>query len=151
MALPTARSSLWPLVLVILFRSTAVTSLQIRFALDSPKTFWIDGSCERKGFTPNHAQESLHLASRGANRLINLYDDYQAWVFKLLFKQDRDFGIYDYSPSMAWDLIGKILPELPLEMQHKVLNDPQEYGAWIAAMKYEVNRDLADVRIYCGE
>ena len=123
MASPTARFWLWPLVLLLC--STSVTSFRINYPRDTPKTFWVDASCEGKGFTPAQAQESLLLASRGANRLINLYDDYQAWVYKLLFKEERDFSINDYFVLMAWDVIGKTLLLLPLEMQYKILNRDQ--------------------------
>ena len=127
MALSTARPRLWSLL--IFLSSTYVTAIKLNWGLESPKNFWMDGSCIRRGFTPVTAQESLDMASRGAKRLLNLNDNNQGFIYRLLFKEDRDFEIFTDRETQAWDVV--------------------EIEGWIGSIKYEVNRDLADVRIYC--
>lgn len=114
MAWPAARP--WLGFLTILLCSTSVTSLKLIFGLESPKNFWVDQSCMQKGFTPVTVQESLNLASRGGKRVLNTQDDYQGWVFQLLFKQERDFRIFDDDETQAWDVVGKKVSVLSLGM-----------------------------------
>ena len=122
-----SRPDLWLLILSLYL--TSVTSISINFEYASPKTFWVDQSCIQKGFTPVTAQESLDMATRGARRLLNLDDDYQDWLFELLFKVHRDFRLLDGIETETWNVV--------------------QVEGWIGAMTYETNRVNADVLIYC--
>lgn len=108
----TGRPCLWPLILSLCL--TSVTSLN--FIQDSPKTWWVDGSCIQKRFTPITARETFQIATLGARRLLNLNDQNQGWVFNLLFKSERDFSILAEGDTEAWNVVGKKLPALPFEM-----------------------------------
>ena len=92
-----------------------MTSIAIGFNLakDAPKTFWVDQSCVPKNFTPATAQESLDVAGHGSRRLLNLHDNYQAWVYNLVFKSERDFTLDD-TESEAWNVVGKQMAALSL-------------------------------------
>lgn len=109
MTFRAGRPYLW-LLIIHLLCSSSVTSIWIDFRdIKRPATFWVDQSCITKGFTPATAQESLDIAYQGSRRLINLGDDYQAWVFKLLFKSERDFSLFDNADTDAWQAVGKQL------------------------------------------
>ena len=149
MAFCPGRPCLW-LLIIHLLCSTPVTSIAINLNLNAPKTFWVDQSCISKGFTPATAQESLDIAGHGSRRLLNLNDNYQAWVYNLLFKSERDFSVMDDTDTEAWNVVGKQLPLLSF-MTQVILKHIQEVEGWISAMKYETSRDTADVRIYCGQ
>ena len=60
-----------------------------------------------KGFTPTAVQESLDIAGHGSRRLLNLHDNYQAWVYNLLFKSPRYFSVMDDTDTEAWNVVGK--------------------------------------------
>lgn len=104
MAFLTHRPCLWPLILFLC--STPVTSFR-PIITTGPTTFWVDQTCIQKGFTPVAAQESLDMSFLGSRRLLNLNDQYQAWVYNLLFKQPRDFQLENDEFSNAWDVVGK--------------------------------------------
>ena len=106
MAFPTGRPCLWLLIIQSLY-SNFVTSIFVSFKLVAPKNFWMDPTCIHKGFTPSMAQESLDIAGHGARRLVNLNDNYQAWVFDLLFKDVRDFRLLSNGWTEAWNVVGK--------------------------------------------
>lgn len=127
MALHFGRPCLYPLL--FLFHSICVSSLNINFFENPPRTYWIDDTCIRKGLTPAAAPESLRMAARGASRLLNINDEYQEYVYALLFKQARDFALENNDATEAWNVI--------------------EIEGWIGAMKLELSRDAADVRVYC--
>lgn len=92
------------------------------------------------------------MATRGARRLLNLNDQYQAWLYEnLLFKKRRDFSLIDARPTQVWDVVGKQLPILLFDKYQDVLNHLQEMLGWIGAMTYELDRDSAEVLIYCGK
>lgn len=116
MAFRAGRPYLWLLIFHLLC-SSSVTSLYINFNLQAPKTFWVDQSCISKGFTPVTAQESLDVAGHGSRRLLNLHDDYQAWVYNFLFKSERDFSILDDADTEAWNVVGKQLPAVSFQVQ----------------------------------
>lgn len=59
----------------------------------------------------------MQIASLGARPLLNLNDQYQEWVFNLLFKIERDFSVLTNDDTEAWNLVGKQLPMLPFEIQ----------------------------------
>lgn len=99
----TGRLCLLPLILSLCL--TSVTSLS--FIQDSPKTWWVDDNCIRKGFTPVTARETFQIATLGAKRLLNLDDQNQGWVFNLLFKSERDFSILTQGDTEAWSVVGK--------------------------------------------
>ena len=118
----TARSRLWPLILLLC--SSPATSLLINFDLKAPKTFWVDNSCFQKGFTPVTAGESLAIAGHGSRRLLNLNDEYQAYVFELIFQNAPDFSLMDNAYTEAWNVVGERLPKLTLEMQLRRTESP---------------------------
>ena len=114
MAFRTGYPCLWTLILLLC--SICVTCIRINPDYNnSPKTYWVDQSCISKGFTPITAGESVHMANRGARRLLNELDDYQGWVFELLFKRQRDFSLSDDSETRAWNVVGKQSPVLRFE------------------------------------
>ena len=118
---------------------------------ESPKTYWVDQSCIQKGFNPVAVQESFRVAARGSSRLLNRNDNYLAWVFQLLFKTARDLTLPSDGITVTWEAVGEQLRLLSIERNSEVLNHIQEVLAWTGSMTLGLNRDDADVRIYCGE
>ncbi len=94
-----------PLILALYI--TSVTSMFVNFEFEAPKTFYVDTSCLLRSFTSTTVQESLNIAKRGAGRLLNLNDDYQGFVFQLLFKIARDFSVEDEVERPAWTAVGE--------------------------------------------
>ena len=110
MALTAAHTWFWAHVLLLC--ATSVTSMRINFNIEAPKTFWVDKTCIQKGFSPTTAQESIDIALLSAHRLVNLNDDYQAFIYNLLFKAVRDFGLEDDSWTETWNVVGERLPRV---------------------------------------
>ena len=117
MTLSAARTWLWAHVLLLC--ATSVTSLNVNWNIQAPKNFWMDQSCLNKGITPTVAQESLDIALLGARRLVNLDDDYQGWIYSLLFKAVRDFALMNDDDTETWNVVGEQLPGCPLEALYK--------------------------------
>lgn len=100
-------------LLILSLYSASVTALILDFEFTAPASYWVDQSCIEKGFPPSTARESLLMATRGARRLLNFNDAYQAWLFRLLFKVPRDFGLFGEDPeSLAWNVVGEWLAVL---------------------------------------
>ena len=100
-------------LLILSLCSASATALILDLESNAPTSYWVDQSCIQKGFPPSTARESLLMATRGARRLLNLNDAYQAWLFRLLFKVPRDFSLFDEdAESLAWDVVGEWLAVL---------------------------------------